>query len=270
MVIAIATIAITILNITMYDSFSEIAQKSAAFENFGAGFSESQNQGLPTDQASNLANQNNGNEITILPSIVKDDLDIYFTQETLSKDIIARITGKSFINNDDIELEQLRYIKILFYGFDGKTKIGELIVNEKVADDVIEIFKDLYIAKYPIEKVRLIDNYNASDLASMEDNNSSAFCYREITGGGAISQHALGLAIDINPIQNPYLLIKSGLANQVLPSSGDPNLNRDKNVKGLIIKDDPCYKAFVKRGWKWGGDWENPIDYQHFYKVIAD
>lgn len=271
MAIAIATIAITILNITMYDSFFEMAQQSSRFENFGVALkqNQNQNQALPINQGSNSSSENNNNEIVNIQNVSNNDLDAYFTQETLSKDIIDRIKGKSYIQNDDITLDQLRYIKILFYGFDGKTKIGELIVNEKVADDVIAIFKDIYIAKYPIEKVRLIDDYDASDSASMEDNNTSAYCYREIAGGGEISQHAFGLAIDINPVQNPYLVMKSGLANQVLPINGTPNLKRDKKVKGLIIKDDACYKAFIERGWKWGGEWENPRDYQHFYKEIA-
>ena len=274
MVIAIATIAITIINIALYDNFTVIAQKASKYSNFGTSLSQGQNQKqnlvLPIDQDTNSAIKNNENMVIQQPNLNDGNLNSFFTQAPLSKEIIARITGESFVENEEISLNQLRYLKILFYGFDGETKIGELIVNEKVAADVLEIFMDLYLAKYPIEKVRLIDDYNASDLASMEDNNTSAFCYREITGGGGISQHALGMAIDINPVQNPYLIMKSGLDNQVLPISGTQNLVRDKKVKGLITKDDACYKAFIKRGWEWGGEWENPIDYQHFYKEITD
>jgi hypothetical protein len=274
MVIAIATIAITIINITLYDNFTVIAQKESRYSNFGTilaqGQNQNQNPGLPIDQGTNSSIKNNENMVIKQPNLNNGNLDSFFTQAPLSKEIISRITGESFVENDEINLNQLRYLKILFYGFDGETKIGELIVNEKIAQDVLGIFKDLYLAKYPIEKIRLIDDYNASDLSSMEDNNTSAFCYREITGGGGISEHALGLAIDINPVQNPYLIMKSGLDNQVLPISGTPNLVRDKNIQGLITKDDACYKAFIKRGWKWGGEWENPIDYQHFYKEITE
>jgi hypothetical protein len=128
----------------------------------------------------------------------------------------------------------------------------------------VEIFKELFEARFPIEKIRLIDEYEANDNKSMADNNTSSFCFREIDGKpGKLSKHSYGVAIDINPVQNPYVYM-----DKVSPEAGREYLDRSKVTKGMIVKDDVCYKAFINRGWTWGGDWKNEKDYQHFQKSL--
>jgi hypothetical protein len=139
-----------------------------------------------------------------------------------------------------------------------------MIVHKDLADEVLDIFKDIYYAKFPIEKMKLIDDYNADDHTSMVNNNSSAFCYRTIYGTNKVSNHGMGLAIDINPFYNPHVLLNKGTVN---PKEASKYANRDLNDKGMIKKDDAVYKAFISRGWTWGGNWKNP-DYQHFEKKI--
>lgn len=195
-----------------------------------------------------------------------DEPEAIFTFNTISEEITERIMGRSYRENDEIKLEDLAYIQVTYWGFDDKEHIGELIVHKKVAEDVVEIFKELYEAKFPIEKIRLIDEYNADDNLSMTDNNTSAFCYREITGSkGKLSNHSYGVAIDINPVQNPY--VKGDI---VLPESGKEYLDRSNIRKGMIVEGNPCYNAFKRRGWTWGGEWKSLKDYQHFEISIPD
>ena len=159
----------------------------------------------------------------------------------------------------------MRYLKVLHVGFDGKTHIGELVVNRLIADDVLDIFKQLYEAGYEIEKIRLIDEYDADDEKSMSDNNSSAFNYRVVSGTKRLSNHAYGLAIDINPRINPWVK-----GNKVSPSNGKVYKQRKtskckgKYKRYMIHKNDTAYKIFKKYGFSWGGNWRSSKDYQHF------
>lgn len=160
-----------------------------------------------------------------------------------------------------ISYDELRYLTVLHHGYDGFVHVGELIVNACVADEVLQIFKELYLMGYPIEKMRVMSCYGGSDELSMEDNNSSAFNFRYMTDGGKLSYHAYGLAIDLNPKVNPY--VKEQL---VLPVNGKEYINRDQCVLGMIKKDDAVYQLFKRYGWTWGGDWTGLKDYQHFEK----
>lgn len=190
-----------------------------------------------------------------------------FYYEPLSEDIKEKISGKSFRENDIIDYSDLRLVTVRYIGFDDMEHDGVLIVNVQVADDVAAIFKDLYDARYQIEKIRLIDEYNADDDASMADNNTSAFCFRQIDGQDNISDHSYGIAVDINPLYNPY--VRSGFGERnVLPVNAGAYADRTADFEHKIIPGDVCYNAFVSRGWKWGGEWDFPKDYQHFYKEI--
>ena len=158
----------------------------------------------------------------------------------------------------------LRYVQVPIFGFDGQEQLGELIVHESVAQEVEEIFIEIFQARFPIEKMHLIENYGADDTASMEDNNSSAFCYRlAVAKPGILSKHSFGLAIDVNPLYNPY--VKKEL---ILPKSGARFVDRTINQKGMVLPGDPCHTAFCKRGWTWGGGWPDRQDYQHFEKTL--
>jgi len=159
----------------------------------------------------------------------------------------------------------LRYLEVPLFGFDGKEHIGELIIHQTVAQEVEEIFIEIFEARFPIEKMRLIENYGADDNASMEDNNSSAFCYRiAVAKPGILSKHSFGMAIDVNPLYNPY--VKKDL---ILPKSGARFVDRTINQKGMVLPGDACHIAFCKRGWTWGGSWPDRQDYQHFEKELS-
>ncbi|MGV8147161.1 MAG: M15 family metallopeptidase [Alkaliphilus sp.] len=188
----------------------------------------------------------------------------YFTHEALPDHIIEKITGVSWKEGSPVSLEELSYIRVLHWGFDNKEHEGELIVHKELALEVVAIFKVLYQEKFPVKKIRLVDEYDADDNLSMEDNNSSAFNFREITGKkGVLSKHSFGVAIDINPVQNPYIR-----GNMILPLTGSEYVNRENVRKGMVVKGDVCYRVFKEFGWTWGGDWQTLKDYQHFEKKI--
>ena len=188
--------------------------------------------------------------------------DGIFTQSALEPKIIAKIKNKSWKTPAPISLNDLACLTITYFGFDAKPHSGEIIVNKRVAAEVLDIFKELYRAKFPIAKMKLIDEYNADDERSMADNNTCALCVRPLTGKNrGFSRHSYGLAIDINPLQNPYVKGKV-----VSPAAGKDYLDRTKTRKGMIVKNNICYNAFIKRGWAWGGEWKSLKDYQHFEK----
>ncbi|KXG75480.1 M15 family metallopeptidase [Thermotalea metallivorans] len=195
---------------------------------------------------------------------IKGEEKVQFTFQPLPKAIADKVEGVSWKKDSPVKLEDLSYVKVLHWGFDGKIHEGELIVHKHLAQEVAEIFQILYGSKFPIEKIRLIDVYDANDDLSMADNNTSAFCFREVAGRkGVLSTHSYGMAIDINPVQNPYVR-----GEKVSPEAGRDYLDRTNVRKGMIIKDDACYKAFKDRGWTWGGEWKTVKDYQHFEKII--
>lgn len=200
-----------------------------------------------------------------METLGSNELQLFFHEE-INDTIKARIVGKSYGEGCDIPFEELRYVSVLHWGFDGRTHTGELIVNKAIADDIVEIFQELYEQKYLIERMVLIDEYDADDNLSMEANNSSAFNYRVIdNGSGRLSQHSYGLAIDINPLYNPYVRTVNG--NTVIsPDNGEKYEDRTLDCAYYIDTEDPCYKAFTQRGFIWGGDWKNSKDYQHFQK----
>lgn len=197
----------------------------------------------------------------------KDIVKIAFYYEKITKNLKLRMKGKSYKKDCTVPYEDLRYVRVLYYGFDNKTHIGELVVNRQIAKDVTAIFKDLYMSEYPIEKMVLIDDYDADDEASMADNNTSSFNFRRMTGSKNLSKHALGLAIDINPLYNPYVKINDS-GTIVTPEKAYEYQDRKLDNPYYITKNDVCYKAFIKRGFTWGGSWKSIKDYQHFEKSL--
>jgi hypothetical protein len=153
--------------------------------------------------------------------------------------------------------ENLVLIDVEYWSFDAREKVGQLVIHRELAAEVKVIFAEIKAARFPIEKIIPVVAYDWSDDASMEDNNSSTFNYRNIVGGENLSQHAFGRAIDINPRQNPY--VKGDI---VLPQ----NAVYSPNIPGTIVSGDAVVEAFVKRGWDWGGNWRQLKDWQHFEK----
>ena len=200
-------------------------------------------------------------------TVSREGLDTYFCSEPISDAVFARIWLKSFKRDCTTPRESLRYLRLLHVNKDGRPQTGELICNKAIASDLLDIFRQLYTAGYRIEKIRLVDEYNADDEASMTDNNTSCFNFRRINGSKTLSRHSTGMAIDINPLYNPCLNVKSGLAE---PAAGKSYARSRKNKQGQTIcfidTRDLCYKLFIAHGFIWGGNWPNPKDYQHFEK----
>lgn len=157
-----------------------------------------------------------------------------------------------------VPLADLRHLTLTYRGFDGADHTGELIVAASVADNVLAIFRQLYQDGYPIGSMRLVDDFGGDDDASMAANNTSAFNCRPVSGGGGFSEHSYGTAIDVNPVQNPYLR-----GSTVLPAAGTSYAGRP-DAPGVIHDGDDVVRAFAAGGFSWGGDWTDPIDYQHF------
>ena len=185
-----------------------------------------------------------------------------FSADTIPEAVKLRMTGRSYPEEDaGISLSDLRYLKLLYYDFGGRVRRGEMVCNRAIADDLLYIFKELYKAKYPIASIRLIDDFDGDDQRSMEANNTSCFNYRTKTSGTSLSAHARGMAVDVNPLQNPY--VKGEI---VEPEAAREYADRTVDFPHKITDDDLCCKLFRSRGFQWGGAWNSVKDYQHFEK----
>lgn len=191
--------------------------------------------------------------------------DHFFQVHEIPDTIFELMQGKSYKENCTVPREDLRYLLLLHRNIEGQAMVGEMVVNKAIADDVIEIMQELFLAAYPIEKMRLVDYYDADDEKSMTDNNSSAFNWRYIKGSTKLSNHSTGMAVDINPLYNPYYLSRRG-RETIQPQSGKPYLDRTSDYPYKMEVGDLCYELFSSHGFIWGGDWESPKDYQHFEK----
>lgn len=213
-----------------------------------------------------------------------------FYYEPLNEEIKAKITGISYpvssseaaasavpvinILEDNVvpavSYDDLRYLSVLYYDFNGEVQSGELICNKGIADDLMEIFYELYLNEYQIEKIRLVDEYQADDTASITDNNTSCFNYRVVDGTTSLSKHALGCAIDINPFYNPYVVFNKDGSGEtyISPPGSEIYVDRSKDFPYKIDETDLCYKLFKEHGFTWGGNWNSCKDYQHFQKVL--
>jgi hypothetical protein len=158
-----------------------------------------------------------------------------------------------------VPVEQLRAIDVRHFGNDGAVHTGRLIVAANRANAIVDVFRDLYSARFPIERMEPIDVYGGDDMRSMKANNTSAFNCRVVTGGTGWSEHAYGRAIDVNPFVNPYVK-----GSTVLPPEAAPYTDRGRTDPGMIHSDDAVVRAFAARGWSWGGYWTSLKDYQHF------
>jgi hypothetical protein len=182
------------------------------------------------------------------------------TSEPLPEEVRAKMRDHSWKEGCPAGLESLALLRLSHIGFDAQVHQGEMVVASTIAASALSVFKKLYDAGFPIEKIRLIDDYEASDDRSMADNNTSAFNCRSVAGKpGTFSQHAYGTAIDINPVQNPY--VSGGDAS---PALGAPFTNRSIYQKGMIVRSGTVVSAFQAIHWGWGGDYKSIKDYQHF------
>jgi D-alanyl-D-alanine carboxypeptidase len=176
--------------------------------------------------------------------------------------VAERMRGHSWHDGCPTTIAELSYLRLPYFGFDGAVHQGELVVHREVAAEVIPIFEALFEQHFPIEKMRLIDDYAGDDDASMADNNTSAFNCRFVPGKpGVFSKHSSGHAVDVNPRINPMMV-----GTAVFPPSAAAFVDRRMTAPGLIHPGDPTVRAFLRHGWTWGGDWQSMKDYQHFEK----
>jgi hypothetical protein len=171
-------------------------------------------------------------------------------------DVIARSTWKPGCPVADADLS---WVRLAFIGFDGARHTGELLVNRSVAGDLVSVFRQLYAAKFPLEEMRITRADELDAPPTGDGNNTGAFNCRPVRGATTYSQHAYGLAIDVNPFQNPYT--KGDL---VLPELASSYLDRSWVRPGMIEPDGPVVRAFSSIGWTWGGTWHSLKDLQHF------
>ena len=186
-----------------------------------------------------------------------------FSVTTIDDTTFARMKGKTYKDNCTVPLSELRHVKVLYKNKAKQTLKGEIVCNKHIADDVAEIFYELYKANYPIERIRLMDDYNADDETAMRDNNTSSFNFRFISHSTKVSKHGLGLAVDLNTLYNPFVLTVDGKLH-VEPETALKYVDRSKNFDYKIDENDLAYKLFIQHGFEWGGHWNTRKDYQHF------
>ena len=269
-------------NITQNDN----TQNSAAQDNSAQNQTAPEHMKPDKDSASSPTNQKSeDNDMTANPNRVTYKNGFYY--EPLSEEMVKRITGISYpvtesekdntiaeainiVNSaSDIQIsyDDLCYMSVLHYNFHGVERTGELICNKAIAQDLVEIFYELYQNEYQIEQIRLIDEYSGDDTLSMQDNNTSCFNYRVVDGTSSLSKHALGLAIDINPFFNPYVVFQPDGSTYISPKGSETYADRTKSFAYKIDENDLCYKLFKEHGFTWGGHWNSCKDYQHFQKT---
>ena len=164
---------------------------------------------------------------------------------------------------DGVVLDTLR---VQHVDFQGRTQEGIIVCNKAISADLREIFAELYRARYPIERIRPISDYGDDDERSMQANNTSCYCYRPIAGSRKLSNHARGMAIDINPLYNPCVRRRKDGTLLVQPQTGRPYADRSRSFRYKITSRDLCYRLFIQHGFRWGGSWRSLKDYQHFEK----
>ncbi len=172
------------------------------------------------------------------------------------------MVGLSWRPGCPVRRDQLRLLNLLYVDFQGRERAGQLIMNASVSNEVVQIFRELHRIRFPIDKIVPIEVFNADDDLAMANNATSGFNCREVAGKpGVYSKHSYGIAIDINPVLNPY----KSPTGYTPPNSGE-YVQRKPVRPGMLVPNGKPVKLFESLGWTWGGRWKNEIDYQHFDK----
>lgn len=214
---------------------------------------------LGTDNTSDEGNIEEAETPPEATDSIQDDKPLRFEVTEIDDITFEMMDGLSFQKNPHISRADLRLVYVIYNNLEGEEEAGVLCVHKAIADDIKDIFYELYLVKYPIAKIQLVDYYGGDDDMSMLANNTSGFNYRVVAGSDKLSNHAYGLAVDINPLMNPYVTSRG-----IFPPEGEIYTDRALAIPGMVLKDDACYVAFTSRGFRWGGDWVNSKDYQHF------
>ncbi|MBP3825190.1 MAG: M15 family metallopeptidase [Butyrivibrio sp.] len=189
-----------------------------------------------------------------------------FYFEPISNEVFKRISGISYPVDCQVPLDDLRYVVLQYVDFNNDSQTGEMIVNKAIAQDVVEIFYELFENGYQIESIKLVDEFGGDDTASMLANNTSSFNYRVVEGTTRLSNHALGRAIDLNPFYNPYITYNKDGSTNISPVGSEAYADRTISFPYKIDENDLAYKLFKAHGFTWGGNWNSCKDYQHFEK----
>lgn len=179
---------------------------------------------------------------------------------SLITSVTAEELGSSWRPGCPVGPADLRRVRVDYWGYDGAVHRGDLIVHRSWATPIANTFRKLYDQRFQIRRIHPVTRYGSDDGRSMEANNTSAFNCRAVTGGTSWSEHSYGTALDLNPVQNPYVT-SSGT---VLPGNAGPWVDRSLRAPGMVHRGLVAFLAFEDIGWRWGGDWTNPRDYQHF------
>ncbi len=216
---------------------------------------DSAGRGLPIDTPPELLDRRLAT-VDTLPPPTMDKFQA--TSELLSErpDVLARST---WAEGCPVAPDALSYLTLAFWGFDEVPHTGEMIVAASEADGVIQVFNRLFDARFPIEEMRVVTPADIDALPTGDGNNTTGYVCRSVTGGSSFSEHAKGLAIDINPFHNPYQR-----DDVVLPEQATAYLDRSGGQTGVVTEGDVVHQAFVEIGWEWGGAWQSLKDYQHF------
>lgn len=190
----------------------------------------------------------------VLPPPRSDGFE--WTIDPIPDDVLAR---SSWVPECPVTVEELAYVTVSHMGFDGEYHTGEIIVHASVAEGVVEVFRRLHEEKFPIEQMRVITKEEIDAPPTGDWNDTTSFVCRPAVGSNGWSQHAYGLAIDINPFHNPY--IKDWL---IIPELAEAYLDRERQLPGMIFGDDFVVEAFAEIGWTWGGNWNSLKDWMHF------
>src|SRR4051794_23050726 len=185
-----------------------------------------------------------------------------FSSHRLDTALRHRVNGSSWHPGCPVPLSGLRVLRIGYWGFARRAHVGRMIVGAPAVEPVRQAFAGLFAARFPIRRMRLVDDYGASDYASIDADNTSAFNCRNATGSSRFSEHAYGRAIDINPIENPYVYTDGTTTH----AASRPYLNRARHRRGMAYPGGVLVRAFAGAGWGWGGNWRPPsaTDYQPF------
>ena len=193
------------------------------------------------------------------PATTTSTPEFDWSSETLDAATRAGMEGVSWHADCPVSLDELRLVRLMYWGFDSQPHWGELVVNSDSVTPIVGAFRSLYESRFPIRQMRLVDDFAGDDELSMAADNTSAFNCRLVPGTSTWSEHAYGRAVDINPLENPW--VREG---QVDPPSAAPWVDRTRSDPAMIRHGDAVWQAFTAVGWKWGGDWTSLKDYQHF------
>lgn len=207
-----------------------------------------------------------GRQPKTVPPVTESPDTLAFTPEFsiagIPPAVAERMRGKSVPEGADVPWDELRYLRLSYVDFDGVERTGEMVCHQSIAEDLTDIFRALFEARYPIRSIRLVDDFGGSDDASMAADNTSCFNYRTVPGMRKLSRHAQGRAVDVNPLENPFVR-RSGA---VMPPEGAAFADRSAAFEHKIDRNDLCCKLFREHGFIWGGAWRSSKDYQHFEK----